>query len=78
MDLPDEGTITLAQAWAAAIRYGSLQGAHGAGRLVIPPAPGVASSERAGEAVELYWMALGRDVPFTNTDSNRSPKADLR
>jgi membrane-associated phospholipid phosphatase len=34
-------------------------------QLVIPPAPGVASAERAAEAVELYWMALARDVPFT-------------
>jgi hypothetical protein len=25
----------------------------------------VASAERADEAVELYWMALARDVPFT-------------
>jgi hypothetical protein len=34
-------------------------------QLVIPPSPGVASAERAAEAVELYWMALARDVPFT-------------
>jgi membrane-associated phospholipid phosphatase len=34
-------------------------------QLAIPPAPGVASAERAAEAVELYWMALARDVPFT-------------
>jgi len=35
-------------------------------QLVIPPSPGVASAERAAEAVELYWMALARDVPFTH------------
>lgn len=30
-----------------------------------PPAPALASQEEAGEAVELYWQALLRDVPFT-------------
>jgi hypothetical protein len=29
-----------------------------------PPAPALASSQRAGEAVECYWMALLRDVNF--------------
>lgn len=31
----------------------------------LPPAPEVASASRAGEAVELYWQALLRDVPFS-------------
>jgi len=30
----------------------------------IPPAPALASTERAADAVESYWMALLRDVPF--------------
>ncbi|MGQ0613306.1 MAG: vanadium-dependent haloperoxidase [Planctomycetaceae bacterium] len=30
----------------------------------IPPAPRFDSAEQAAEAVELYWMALARDVPF--------------
>lgn len=30
----------------------------------IPPAPALASAERAAEAVEQYWQALLRDVPF--------------
>lgn len=30
------------------------------------PAPAFASAEEAGEIVENYWMALLRDVPFTN------------
>ena len=30
----------------------------------LPPAPTFASAEEAGEEVELYWMALARDVPF--------------
>jgi hypothetical protein len=34
-------------------------------QLFQPPAPSVDSAERAAEAVELYWMALARDVPFT-------------
>ena len=33
--------------------------------LSIPPAPKVASAVRASEMVELYWMALCRDVPFS-------------
>ncbi|MBV8708726.1 MAG: vanadium-dependent haloperoxidase [Acidobacteriaceae bacterium] len=31
----------------------------------IPPAPALASARRAAEAVELYWQALLRDVPFS-------------
>jgi len=31
----------------------------------IPPAPAVASAERAAEAVEVYWQSLLRDVPFS-------------
>lgn len=36
----------------------------------LPPAPGVASAWRAGEAVELYWQALLRDVPFSQYASH--------
>jgi membrane-associated phospholipid phosphatase len=32
--------------------------------VTMPPAPKFASAETAGEAVELYWMALARDVNF--------------
>jgi hypothetical protein len=32
--------------------------------VTIPPAPTLASAQRAGEMVELYWHALCRDVPF--------------
>ena len=35
------------------------------GALTIPPAPALASAERAGEMVEDYWMALTREVPFS-------------
>jgi hypothetical protein len=34
--------------------------------LALDPSPAVASAERAGEAVECYWMALLRDVSFTD------------
>jgi len=30
----------------------------------VPPAPALASNQKAAEAVELYWQALLRDVPF--------------
>ncbi|MGD0567152.1 MAG: vanadium-dependent haloperoxidase [Candidatus Sulfotelmatobacter sp.] len=32
--------------------------------VAIAPAPTLASAQRAGEMVELYWHALCRDVPF--------------
>ena len=34
-------------------------------QLTMPPAHPIDSAERAAEAVEVYWMALARDVPFT-------------
>ena len=40
-------------------------------QLAIPPAPTITSAWGAGEMVELYWMALARDVHFSDygTDS---------
>jgi hypothetical protein len=38
--------------------------------VTMPPAPRFASAETAGEAVELYWMALARDVHFTDYGSS--------
>jgi hypothetical protein len=35
------------------------------GQLTIPPSPHLAGAERAGEMVEDYWMALARDIPFS-------------
>jgi hypothetical protein len=35
------------------------------GQLTVPPAPTLASAHRAGEMIEDYWMALARDVPFS-------------
>lgn len=34
--------------------------------VTMPPAPTFESAEMAAEMVDLYWMALCRDVPFTN------------
>ena len=34
-------------------------------QMTIPPSPSLASAERAGEMVEDYWMALARDIPFS-------------
>ncbi|MFN7929801.1 MAG: vanadium-dependent haloperoxidase [Blastocatellia bacterium] len=38
--------------------------------VTLPPAPRFDSAEAAGEAVELYWMALARDVHFSNYDND--------
>jgi hypothetical protein len=38
-------------------------------QLTIPPSPALASAERAGEMVEDYWMALARDIPFSQYGS---------
>lgn len=38
--------------------------------VTLPPAPRFSSAEEAGEMVELYWMALARDVNFTAYDTN--------
>ncbi|MEE1939097.1 vanadium-dependent haloperoxidase [Streptomyces sp. TRM 70361] len=42
--------------------------------VTVPPAPRVDSAWHSAEAVELYWMALLRDVPFT--DFGRSDLAE--
>jgi len=38
--------------------------------LVQPPAPAFASREQAAEIAENYWMALLRDVPFSQYQTN--------
>jgi membrane-associated phospholipid phosphatase len=38
--------------------------------LVMPPAPRIDSAENSSEMAELYWMALCRDVPFTDFAEN--------
>ena len=39
------------------------------GQLTSPEAPRLASAERAGEMVEDYWMALTREIPFSQYGS---------
>jgi hypothetical protein len=34
--------------------------------LAIPPAPALASAEAGGELVEVYWMAVARDIGYTD------------
>src|SRR5947199_10549360 len=38
--------------------------------LRIPPAPRIDGPRNSAEMVELYWMALLRDVPFIEFDNN--------
>jgi hypothetical protein len=44
-------------------------------QLAMGPPPAVASAQRAGEAVEVYWMALLRDVNFSDYASNSLAQA---
>lgn len=39
-------------------------------QLGMPPAPRFDSDEQAAEALELYWQALTRDVPFSRYDTD--------
>ena len=43
--------------------------------LSQPPAPALASAEAAGEMAELYWMAVLRDVAFSDYGSNATVQA---
>jgi hypothetical protein len=47
------------------------------GQLTIPPSPKLASAERAGEMVEDYWMAMARDVPFSQYGAEQITAAAL-
>jgi hypothetical protein len=44
-------------------------------QTAIPPVPTLASPERAAEAMEVYWMALTRDVPFSQYGSDSTAQA---
>jgi hypothetical protein len=60
--IPLGGTVKLANPQAG-LAF-DLEGTDG-GQLTLPPAPALASAERAGEMVEDYWMALAREIPFS-------------
>src|SRR5689334_9513062 len=47
----------------------STEGADAAA-LAAPPAPAFSSAQAAGEMVEDYWLALTRDVPFSQYGSD--------
>jgi hypothetical protein len=47
-------------------------------QLAIPPAPPLAGDVKAAEAVELYWMALMRDVHFSHYAYNELADAACR
>ncbi|BAY16041.1 twin-arginine translocation pathway signal [Anabaenopsis circularis NIES-21] len=47
----------------------SLEGINAA-QIAVPSPPALASAARADEAVELYWQALLRDVPFSQFQNN--------
>ncbi|MBV8144912.1 MAG: vanadium-dependent haloperoxidase [Gammaproteobacteria bacterium] len=61
-NIPHGGTVKLTNPQAG-LAF-TLQGTD-VGQVTIPPSPTLASAERAGEMVEDYWMALTRDVPFS-------------
>ena len=44
-------------------------------QLALPPAPAFSSREEAAEMVELYWMALARDVHFSDYATNSTAQA---
>jgi len=43
-------------------------------QFAVPPAPTLDSAQRAGEAVEVYWQSLLRDVPLTEFHNETSNK----
>src|SRR5262245_28158503 len=46
--------------------------------LALPPAPRIDSPQNSGEAVELYWMALLRDVHFCDYETNARVERAVR
>jgi membrane-associated phospholipid phosphatase len=47
-------------------------------QLATPPPPAFASAAAAGELVELYWLALSRDVPFSQYGAEPRTRAALQ
>lgn len=48
--------------------------------MTLPPPPAFSSAQKAGEAVELYWLALTRDVLYSEYDTHpltQAAAADL-
>lgn len=57
--------------------YYDLEGAD-AQAVTMPPAPKLASQELALEMAEVYFMALLRDIPFTEYSTNKDVKAAVK
>nr|CAA6830557.1 MAG: Unknown protein [uncultured Thiotrichaceae bacterium] len=67
---PDAAAFTNPLAGAASETLGL-----SAKQVEMPPAPGILSADSAAEMVELYWMALLRDVPLAEfTGHDQHPK----
>ncbi len=62
---PDAAAFTNPQGGLASDRLTQHPGSY-----TMPPAPKVLSTTTAAEMTELFWMALLRDVPFDQFDSN--------
>lgn len=45
-----------------------------AGQFALPPAPPLAGTQRASEAIEIWWQSLLRDVPFSEYRDDTSNK----
>jgi len=65
--VPRGGDLRMANPWAG-LAYG-LEGAESC-QIPLAPPPAFASAEQAGEACELYWQAVTRDVPFAEYEGN--------
>jgi hypothetical protein len=72
-NIPLGGNTRLATNPQAGLAFG-LEGTD-RGQLTIPPAPALASAARAGEMVEDYWIALARDVHFSQYGSEPTTAA---
>jgi membrane-associated phospholipid phosphatase len=46
-------------------------------QLEVPPAPAFSSAARAAEAVEVYWLAVARDVPFSQYGNEPTTEAAI-
>ncbi len=62
---PDAAAFTNPQGGLASDRLTQYPGSY-----TMPPAPKVLSTTTAAEMTELYWMALLRDVPFDQFETN--------
>ncbi len=65
--IPLGGTVKLANPQSAYCY--AMEGADAAA-ISVPPAPAFSSAQAAGEMVEDYWLALTRDVPFSQYSSD--------